>query len=357
LPLQEIQHSQVPEWYSTERETEKTIQKLNSIKELDYYLQNPDEFIRRLAILRLQKISAKEAAYILKDILDSPSETPRNKYISGWILNSLLKGKDDVLLMGSRYAGNLTGSERFDELFPIISEKFHGSVNFNFDSSPMHSAFTLDKEDAVLERDVYFESEFDYGQWFKSFVVYAFANLRKTVLAVPSFMGRVLRNFITRLSERKKNKKHLKAERAKISEVQNGQGFASKDPGNVRSGKRNRRPDPPADSCYSLRNELYKKQSFFTFVKKGAFQVFYGLFFPIRFVRRHKLLTFTMILTVYLLLANTDPGRAFTSKYFRLDLKTSQTFALQKLRVCTSYLSSSFNRLTGMDEWNRKGRR
>ncbi len=393
MPSQEIQHFQFPAWYSAERETEKTIQKLKSLKELDYYLQNPDEFIRRLAILRIQKVSTKEAVYILKDIIDSPAETSGNKYISEWILSSLLKGKDDVLLMGSRYANKLTGSERYDELFPVISEKTSGSVNFNFDSSPSHSALILDEEDTVFERDVYFESEFDFGQWLRAFIVSASANFRNSILAVPAYIGRLPKKIITQISERKKSKPvkikkgycdkqgHASAESENPSDnAVNSTAYAANPPiyavnssayagkpsvyaGHPRAKNKKLRGKPvkpsagsypSADNYYSLRSELYRKQSFFTYVKKGAFQLLYGLLFPVRFIKRHKFLTFAMLLTVFLLLANTDHGRAFTTKYFSLDLKTTQTVVLQKLKIYTSYLSNGFNRLTGIDQWSKK---
>lgn len=317
-----------------ERETEKTIQKLKTIKELDYYLQNSNEFIRRLAILRLRELAPKEAVYTLKDLLDSPAETLGNKYLCGWILKSILKGSNNFLFIGSYYGSELNGSERYDELFPVISGITHGAVNLNFGSSPSYSVFNLDNEDTVLERDVYFESGFDMGQWLKSFAASAAANLRNSILSIPAVAGRFLKNYITHLSERKKYKQ-LKSR-------------ASTEPG--KSGGQY----PTADSYYSLRKALYKKQSFFTHIKKGVFQLFYGLFFPIRFIRRHKLITLIMLFTAYLLLANTDYGRAFTAKYFRLDLKTTQTIALQKLEVCSTYLSDGFNRLTGMDEWSKK---
>lgn len=341
MPEVGIHTLKAPDWYITERETEKTIQKLNSLKELEFYLHNPDEFIRRLAIMRLKTLSSRDVVYTLKELLDSPVETPENKQICEWIVKSRLDGKDDLLFMGSRYAGNLKGSKRYEDLFPVIPEKFQGSVHFNFNSSPSHSAFTLDKEDVVLERDVFFESEFNYGQWLWSFIASASVNFRKSFLAVPAFIARLIKKVIARLSERKKNRK--------LS-------HSSSDPGNGRSEKRPTRAGsyPSSDNYYSLRNVLYKKHSVFTYVKKGAYQLFYGIFFPVRFVRKHKLAAFVMLLAVWLLFADTDLGRAFTTKYFSFDLKPVQTLALQKLKVCTSYLSNEFNRLTGMDEWDRK---
>ncbi len=360
-----------------ERETEKTIQKLKTIKELDYYLQNSDEFIRRLAILRLRELAPKEAVYTLKDLHDNPAETPGNKYICGWTIKSLLKGRNDFLFMDSYYGSESNGSERYDELFPVISDKAPGAVNFNFGLSTSYSAFNLDKEDVVLERDVYFESGFDFGPWLKVFVASAASNLKNSILSVPAVTGRLLKNFITNLSERKKDKQiksrtstepgKLRTKSAKLQTRQSKM-RAKQRKLLAKQGNRHAIPEshtpisdnlragqyPPADSYYSLRKALYKKQSFFTHVKKGAFQLFYGLFFPIRFIRRHKLITFTMLFAAYLLLANTDYGRALTTKYFRLDLKTSQTLALQKLEVCSSYLSDSFNRLMGMDEWSKK---
>ncbi len=352
-----------------ERETEKTIQKLKTVKELDYYLQNPDEFIRRLAILRLRELTPKEAVHTLKDHLDSPTETPGNKYISGWILNSLLKGGNELLFMSSRYGTGLNGSERYEELFPIVSDKPPGAVNFNFGSSPSYKAFSLDNEDIVLERDVYFDAAFDFGQWLKAFAVAALANSRNSFSAVPAVTGRFLKNIITHLSERKKNKRIKSRMSSEPVKMRTDSGKSQTSPRRRHTMRQNHTvmpenrtalpgnlryvSQPSADSYYSLRKALYKKQSFFSCVKKGAFQMFYGLFFPIRFVRRHMLASFTMLLAIYLLLANTDYGRAFTAKYFKLDLKTTQTVALQKLEVCTSYLSDSFNRLTGMDEWNK----
>ncbi|HEX2947411.1 MAG TPA: SH3 domain-containing protein [Clostridia bacterium] len=356
MPAYENRHFQLPDWYRTERETEKTIQKLNSLKELEYYLQNPDEFIRRLAILRLQKLSPKEAVYVLKEIFDSPAETHGNKYIAGWILNTLLKGKDDVLFMGNRYSGKFTGSERYEELFPVFTEKGSGSVYFNFESSPSHSVITLDKEDTILERDVYFESEFDFKQWFKTFMASASSNLRKSLLALPAAIIKLLKNVFTRLSECKKNKPVKIKKRHKNEQVSTSAENRRAKPAdsNARLADSRTGSYSATDSYYSLRNELYKKQNFFTYVKKGAFQLFYGLFFPVRFVRKHKFAAFVMLLTVWLLLANTNYGRAFTTKYFSIDLKTTQTVVLQKLEVCTSYLSNGFNRMTGMDEWNKE---
>jgi len=79
----------MPEWYRTEKDTAKIIEKLGSVKELDFYLRNPDEYIRRLAILRLYRISDKESIFVLKELLDDPVESDDNKYLAAWITDIL----------------------------------------------------------------------------------------------------------------------------------------------------------------------------------------------------------------------------------------------------------------------------
>jgi hypothetical protein len=51
----------LPDWYLIDREAEKTLEKLNSARELDYYINSADEYLRRLAVLRLKKLGLKES--------------------------------------------------------------------------------------------------------------------------------------------------------------------------------------------------------------------------------------------------------------------------------------------------------
>lgn len=342
-----------PEWYRTERETEKTIEKLNNVKELDYYLRNSDEYIRRLAILRLYKTSAKESAYILTEMLDNPVESQENKYLAAWTLKTILNKYDSDIFISSKFINKFTGRERYDELFNIKTEDFSQNIRFQFSSSPSFSAIKLNEEDIVLERDIYFETDFDYKQWLINFLSNAGLNIKKGIWIVPKLavklfmlLGKGFKTAYKQLSKIKINYGRTeKSDRIKKTKIKSTKQYA-------RSGKSNQKNS--YDNYYSLRGELYKGQNFFTTVKKGVFQLFYILFFPIRFAIKHKLAMLFMLVIAYIFLSFSDYGKALTYKYLGMELNDLQTIAVQKVRYYTNYAANEFNSLTGIDEWKEK---
>lgn len=382
----------MPEWYRTERDTAKIIEKLGSVKELDFYLQNPDEYIRRLAILRLYKTSDKEAIFVLKELLDNPVESDENKYIAAWILKSFSKKWVSDIFSSNKYVNKFSGYESFDELFSIKTEFISSNVDFNFEDSPSYSLLKLDSDESALQRDIFFETEFDFHKWFASFgtlLKKAFSNLICTlpslILKLPGFINTVIISKIKQLSQQHaiKKQERIRLREERISEKENLHETVSKsidlnpvlsETIKYESSKLNKKAikqqkprwkerevkserfgqDRSDYSYYGLRKELYKKPSFFSMIKKGVFQMLYVLFFPIRFALKHKLAILCTILLTYSLLAFTSYGRAFTNKYWNIDLRVVQQNTVQKIKDYSTYAFNEFNRITGINEWKAK---
>lgn len=352
----EISIIEMPEWFRTERNTGKTIEKLCSVKELDYYLRNSDEYIRRLAILRLHKLTDKESLYILKEFLDDPIESDENKYLAAWVLKSLSKKWGADIYLSSRYLNKFSGNESFEELFGIKQGYSSSSVEFDFSSSLSYSALKLDSDESALERDAFFETEFDFKKWFSAYgskmlktSTIAICAVPRFIIKLPVLLVRVIYSSIKKISHANAKKDEIKAE--SIDRPQKPKRIKK-----LKQNKQNKqkRQTNTSYDYYSLRKELYKKPGIISFIKKGVFQLLYFLFFPVRFALRHKLAIFCFFLLTYMLLAFTDYGRAFTNKYMDIDLRELQDSTVQKVKEYSTYALNEFNRISGINEWKKK---
>ncbi|MEN6315235.1 MAG: SH3 domain-containing protein [Clostridiaceae bacterium] len=381
----------MPEWYRTEKDTAKIIEKLGSVKELDFYLRNPDEYIRRLAILRLYKISDKESIFVLKELLDDPVESDDNKYLAAWILKSFSKKWVSDFFSNNRYLNKFSGNESFDELFSIKTDLASSDVDFDFKGSPSYSLLNLDSDESTLQRDIFFETEFDFKNWFASFgslLKKAFLNLICTIpsflIKLPGIIYKIVYSKSKQFSQQHDAKKQARIQlrEEKIKERGNlHEAVAAPIAANpaislgkekhekkrekairhhpIRTHERKANSERlyrnDTDYSYkSLRDELYRKPSFFSRIKKGVFQMLYVLFFPIRFALKHKLAVLCTILLTYSLLAFTNYGRAFTNKYWNIDLRVIQHDTVQKIKEYSNYAINEFNRITGINEWRAK---
>jgi hypothetical protein len=369
LTVNEFNLSALPEWYRAERETEKTINKLGSVKELDYYLNNADEYIRRLAILRLQRISLKEATYVLKELLDNAVESNENKYLAAWALKSILSKKDSDLFISNKYLVKFTGNERYEDLFIIQTEDLSPAVRFDFSSSSSYNSIKLDQEAAFLERDIFFETSFDFRQWSSMFrkrflkqAAFGIETVTALLVSVPLLFIKGVSILFKKISLMLANRKKTKVEKIERT---------------IKPKKTNRKPKIPevelpdrrdSYSDYSnLRREIYKKPGrmgkqlawsttspgIFTLLKKGGFQMLYFLFSPLRLIRRYKLLIVCFLLAAYLVLAFTEYGRAFTYKYLKFDMRNVPVIAVQKAREYSGAVLSGLNRLTGIEDYKK----
>jgi hypothetical protein len=368
----------LPDWYLGERETEVTIEKLSSLKELDYYINNTDEYVRRLAILRIKKLGLKESSRILKDVMDNPVESHANKHLAAWALKVLLVNSDNDYTMSNRYLANFTGHEKYEDLYSIASDKQLGSVRFRFSSSPYFSAFNISDEDTVLEKDVYFEADFEKKQWIYCLGSGIKANIRKilpyivklikafaiklwsVLKAAPGLIIKSNRNGAEKATKKEKKSKSKKSNYVENSQLE--QSALKNDNtdilnrmeyiGSSKNRVQIKTYNPNQHFDYNgMRKELYRGPSFFTFVKKGVYQLFYILLSPIRFAKKHTFAFICIIVSTYIFFAYYPYGRSITNKYAGFDLQEFQTRAFNEAGVF-------INRITGIDEWkeNSKGR-
>lgn len=369
MAASEFNLSVLPDWYRAERETEKTINKLGSIKELDYYLRNIDEYIRRLAIIRLQKISPKQAAYVLKELLDEPAETNENKYLAAWALKSILSKKDSDLFINSKYLDKFTGNERYEDLFTIKTEDSSPDVRFDFSSSISFDSFKFDQDDTALVRDVFFETDFDFRRWASMFSIKLLKQMEAGIKACATFLISMPLLLIKALSILFKKISKISANRRKIKSIRMKRAIK---PG--RSYRQQKIPEYELsvrkntyDDFSGLRREITGKPGYmdgrlkhsttgpgiFSLLKRGGFQMLYILFSPFRFIRRHKLAILCFLLSAYLLLAFTDYGRAFTYKYLAFDMRNIPKTAVQKAKEYSTAVLSGINKLTGIEEYRK----
>ncbi len=364
----------LPDWYLIEREAEKTLEKLNSARELDYYINSADEYLRRLAVLRLKKLGLKESGEKLREIMDDPAESHANKYLAAWALKSLLVGNDNDYFQSTRYLANFTGREKYEELYPVLFEHDISSVSFRFSSSPCYTAFNINDGDSVLEKEIYFNSDFDFRQWASDFGSSLKTNIRNYPARILKLLYeavvKLLQYLKTVMAKSKKSKQdkapktHEKAVRKLKEKKQYNEG--SLDDLSGRTGDRlETRLQGSAGSLYSrdylydysrIRKEVYGKPGFLSCVKKGVFQLFFFLFYPIRLARRHKFAFLCVLLSLYVFFAYFSYGRAITNKYAGFDLQEVQSGFIEKAGALYDQAVNEINRLTGMDEWKKTGK-
>lgn len=290
----------MPGWYRAERETENMIEKLNSVKDLEHYIKSSDEYIRRLAILRLKQFSAKEAVFTLKEVLDNNQESESNKYLAAWVLKSLSVKWNFDIFVSSMYLGKFNGTESYDELFRVTLDDEVPSIRFDFSTCPSHSAFKLEAAESLRSGDIQIKTGFDFRQWFPALGL----GLLKKSGSIIAFIFR-------------------------------------------------KRPAKPSHDYHSIYREVYKKPGFMASIKKGLFNMLYLLFFPLRFVFKHKLAVLFSLAALYVMFAFTDYGRAFTNKYTGVDLRDFQKKTVESLKSYSRYALYEFNKLTGIDEWKK----
>ncbi|NTV91677.1 MAG: hypothetical protein HGA22_15180, partial [Clostridiales bacterium] len=158
----------LPEWYTAERDTAKAIGRLDSVKELNYYINNPDDAVRRLAILRLSVLKPKDIELALRGVLDNPLESEANKELAAWaIKSSALKWNKDVLL-SSRYLSRFTGEEKFDELFGVSYSNQDRWIGPSFDASILFRGLPAEAGDVYAMHSLDIDADFNTSEWLRA---------------------------------------------------------------------------------------------------------------------------------------------------------------------------------------------
>lgn len=327
-----------PEWYRIERETEKTIKKLLSVKDLSFYLKNPDEYIRRLAVLRISELKPKEGMDVLKEIMDDRSESSTNKELAAWVIKSIsLKWNLDLFLT-NRLLNQYTGNEIYSEMYKVSVEDPLPSVKFEFASSLVDGELQIDGDNIRRSEDIRFDTNLSVKEWIKEYyrewgkvIIPAlkrfFINL--PVLILP-FLKKLFIFIFLKLPVLLSKP---------IVNIVRAQSFKS----NALKNYKTSYNIPYAHK----RNPLEVVNHA---VKKFIFNLFYVLFTPVRLMIKYKKLLLLTVAASYCVLAFSTPGKIFTYKNFGVDLMDVQTNVLNAGKEILVYASSELRDIIGLDE-------
>ncbi len=343
----------LPDWYRTERDCEKIISKLNTVDDLDYYIRNADEFIRRIALLRLKNLDLRESARIFKEIMDDPVESHSNKDIAAWALKSHLAGNEPDLLTNTRYLARYTGQERYEELFSLKLQE-QTDISFQFAQASDYSAFGINNEDSTIERDIFFDAKFDLNGWIKDLIEGIVLSFRKLLKSIFPYIKKSILQLV-------KTKKSIPNVISKpISSLENNievktEAIPQVNQSLIYSKHRRRRRSNLKRSygIEDLRINSNKRPGFFTFVKKGVYQLFYLLLFPLRFVLKHKLASFCILAAVYAFFTYSSYGRALAYKYTGTEISELQRQLFEKGKTYYFIAVNEINKFAGVDDWKK----
>ncbi|ATW26019.1 hypothetical protein [Candidatus Formimonas warabiya] len=298
-----------PEWYRLERETEKIINKLSRGEELKFYLKNPDEYIRRLAILRINSLKLKGAVNALEGILDDPSESLSNKELAAWTIKSICLKWQMELFISHRMIYKFTGSEQYYDLFRISFEDSFSSPRFNLSSSPLTSKLERENGNHHRNQDIRFETCFSFQEWLNACYSEFLSTGKQKLIKLPSTILTMAKS----LSE-----KFFTTWYSKVKLF-----FTCKLPlmltnllSNLKTNEKNKRKTFLKYERYPKDSERKKSAPLVVCVRGAVDRIFYLFCFPLRLIMKHKMGTLAALCACYCLLTFTDTGKIISQKYF-----------------------------------------
>jgi hypothetical protein len=323
-----------PDWYKLESETSKTIKKLSSLNELDIYLKNSDEFIRRLAILRLGELKLKDSVIVLEDILEDRSESAANKELAAWAMKSVSVKCNIDLFTTNHLLARYTGNESLNDIIKI--SVLDSAPNFRFQLSSAQSVDQIltGNDNARQYQDTQFDSPFPMEEWRKALIDGYKSKTVKALKSIPSLLiktfGRVLSYIFRELPS-----KVLSVTRRKSVRSHTRSSQESSITGIGRENYRNYYTDYNKKPGPSLK------------IKNFLLNVLVVLFFPVRMFLKHKKAVFLLLAAVYCFFAFTLYGRDITCKYFGFDLSQLQSNAYKSSKQFLQYSWRELNDILG----------
>ena len=329
----------LPEWYRLERETEKTIEKLTSLKELDYYLHNSDEYLRRLAIIRLSVLKPRECENILREMLEDHYESNENKELAAWVLKATASKWNMEIFINNRYLTRFTGNEKLSDINKITYDEQQPSIRFNFSSNQVCGQVPALEDILKYEGNAVLDTGFDYRQWISAFTGNIGNSLKTLLFDILKLIYKILRgafnitfvklpiSIINSIRKIYKNRSKTlpKTRKSHIDEKSN---YCSR-----LSSRAYNNPDlmplvMKSREPYSYRPSVFS--SIASVIKKVVFNMLYLFFYPVRLFMKHKLAMVCILLGVYVFLNFTSQGsilfKEYTGKDFlQFQMKTINT--------------------------------
>ncbi|WHH61076.1 HEAT repeat domain-containing protein [Petroclostridium sp. X23] len=293
-----------PEWYLVERETEKTIKKLTTLEELRFYLGNSDEYIRRLAILRMNELKLKDAIQYLEELLDDHLENTKNKELAAWTIKAISMKWNIDLFINHRLLNRYTGDENLEQIAGVHIVGSPYAFKFSFSKTLINSELQQENDNMFRNQDINFQVRFPAKDWILAWYHEFLSAGKQLLIKLPSIMLKYLIALMVLLYTTifiKLPKKIYKIASMCFATYRHKKDIQKKH-GNYYDGS-------------------YVKKMRLTYSARTIFSRFlYVLSSPVRFFARHKSLIFFTMVAAYCFLTFTNTGRALAVQYLGFDL-------------------------------------
>lgn len=333
-----------PQWYSIEKETCKTIDKLTNTKEIAFYLKNSNEFIRRLAILRINHLKLKDSINVLMEVMDDLLESDINKELAAWTIKSIISKWGLELFINHRILNKYTGNEKtLGSMSLKIEDKWSDSLKFEFSETFLKDELESDTDNLRQNEDLPLEFNFSPKEWLLVLSEQITKNIKDNWMRIPGIVVRLLRKFaalIIPILVILPAKAIFQGFKRAIQMIKN----KSRNKNYAKHPKNKANPDFSVNLLDSnaarkpYRAVREQKAGFMELLKNAAFNVVYVILAPLRLALRYKKWELAVLVLLYLFFAYTYPGRVFVHKYTGMDLQEKQSQVLKHSKTAVNNL-------------------
>lgn len=350
-----------PQWYRVEKDTENIIKKLTSIKELSLYLNNPDEYIRRLAVLRINELRLKDSVIYLKELLDDPLETNSNKELAAWTIKVICLHWNNDIFITNKYLNKYSGKEKYTDIIKINIKDELPSLKFDFTSSMFNTELMMENNEIRSSKEIEIDLPFSIKEWFSQYSSDILNDLKSIARRLPILLFKSLKFVVLLIvSVAIKAAKRIKAfisglrlnSRAKKGTTVEGSDKAFPSP--LRTYKYNLSQLEEIQLLRGAYNmsmgfEDNKKETLglIKYIKKVVFYIFYVIFSPIRFINKHRKLALATAILLYCFFTFTPTGKILIYNYTGLDLMDEQIRIYYASKEILTYVIDEVQNLLG----------
>jgi hypothetical protein len=342
-----------PDWYRIERDTEKIIKKLTTMKEIIPYLNNSDEYIRRLSILRINELRLKDSIVGLKELLDDPLETVGNKELAAWTIKVISNHWNTDLFITNKYLNNYSGTERYEDVCKVSIKDTLPSLKFDFTSSMLNSELNMESNDIRSSKDIDIDLPFSVKEWFSQYSHDILADLKALIIKLPILMFKglkyaavfvfggllfIFKTLMGSISKIKGSKENKESNEPVTQNVYSSHSNTYMSHSSRSSQDNELQALRNSFDMAAMESSCEEKISLVNRVKNTILSILYVLFAPIRFVIHHKKLSILSLAAIYCFLTFFPYGKALTYKYTGLDIMDEQVKAFNAVKSVVAYV-------------------
>lgn len=318
-PSGTIQRFSYPEWYVIEAEACNALNRLDNLRSLSFYLENPNEFIRYHAVKKLCSLRSREAQAMLSDILASPAEPDFIKALAAYGLSTSSVASSN----------NAAQEDRYVQMFMLHQEKTEAALNtlrqlfkadepdFSFELPEELTYHPIDGAAESLNFEYDFKSSFPFDKWLRvctSRKLTRIAGILRHAVRLPLYIPAAAFSGLCSTYRRFCAKKNF------LSTATS---------------------DNPRPSGYGYKMPARSKLRIFTAVREVAgsllFHLLYCLFSPVRLAIRLKKAIITAAILALVLISLSDSAKTTFHRFTGVNADAIQDRIV--LSVMETYLS------------------